>query len=429
VDDYEALRASLAAPLPKGFTLASDEIAPASVSPYGWRGEKEGETVTLSGYVPSPRQKEAVRAAATELFAGGRIVDRIRIAAGEPRIDWLGAIKFALGQLSQLDHGSVALGNGAFAIEGEAESSEAYIALLATNTGTLPAGLQDGNVDIRAPLASPYRLVIAREPDAVMLDGHVGSKEEREALLHAVQGKFGGLRVLDRLAYASGAPQDFLQAASAAAQAVSRLAGGYSEMSDATLNITGGAYYPAAAGGIVDTIAEEMPEGYDVAVEVVERQPAQPVSPLRCRDLLAGAMTTGRIEFAGGESEISADGNGLLDRVAAIVTRCPLATVEVRAHTDSDGSESGNMRLSQARADAIVEYLVDAGIARERLTATGRGESDPVADNSTDAGKAANRRIEFVLEEPEAVSDATEGTEEPKTEEEDAGSNGEEGEQ
>ena len=59
-----------------------------------------------------------------------------------------------------------------------------------------------------------------------------------------------------------------------------------------------------------------------------------------------------------------------------------------------------NRDLTQTRAETIVEYLVAAGVKRERLTAVGYGETKPVADNATAAGKAANRRIEFTFTEP-----------------------------
>ena len=108
-----------------------------------------------------------------------------------------------------------------------------------------------------------------------------------------------------------------------------------------------------------------------------------------------------RIEFDGGNREVSPDSFGALDRVAATVERCPEATIEVAAHTDSDGSTSHNLELSEARANAILEYLVDAGVRRERLTSVGHGEANPIADNSNEAGKATNRRIEFVLAVPE----------------------------
>lgn len=70
--------------------------------------------------------------------------------------------------------------------------------------------------------------------------------------------------------------------------------------------------------------------------------------------------------------------------------------VEVAGHTDSIGSDEYNMGLSVRRADAVRSYLIDKGIAADRLIVKGYGESQPVADNSTDAGRAQNRRVELI---------------------------------
>ena len=70
--------------------------------------------------------------------------------------------------------------------------------------------------------------------------------------------------------------------------------------------------------------------------------------------------------------------------------------IEVAGHTDSRGSDKYNMKLSQRRAEAVRNYLISKGIAADRLTAKGYGESQPVADNDTDEGRFKNRRVELV---------------------------------
>jgi OOP family OmpA-OmpF porin len=78
-----------------------------------------------------------------------------------------------------------------------------------------------------------------------------------------------------------------------------------------------------------------------------------------------------------------------------IAGKCPDASIEIGGHTDSDGSEAYNKRLSQSRASAVKSYLTNKGMSENRLTAVGYGELDPVANNGTKEGKAKNRRIEF----------------------------------
>lgn len=66
-------------------------------------------------------------------------------------------------------------------------------------------------------------------------------------------------------------------------------------------------------------------------------------------------------------------------------------------HTDSKGTDAYNQRLSERRASAAAEYLISQGVSPQKVTSQGRGESEPVADNETDAGRAQNRRVELHL--------------------------------
>src|SRR5207244_12413046 len=113
----------------------------------------------------------------------------------------------------------------------------------------------------------------------------------------------------------------------------------------------------------------------------------------------------GHVDFEPAKASITADSFGLLDRMAAAMVRCPEVKVEVGAHTDAGGSASKNRDLTQSRAEAIVDYLVDVGIRRERLSAVGYGETKPVADNNTSQGQAPNRRAEMHRTTPAAGRD------------------------
>jgi outer membrane protein OmpA-like peptidoglycan-associated protein len=84
-----------------------------------------------------------------------------------------------------------------------------------------------------------------------------------------------------------------------------------------------------------------------------------------------------------------------LGRLAALMKAYPRVELEVTGHTDSSGSEAYNLRLSMSRAEAVADFLVGAGVDRSRVTALGKGETEPVADNATAAGRALNRRIEI----------------------------------
>jgi len=84
-----------------------------------------------------------------------------------------------------------------------------------------------------------------------------------------------------------------------------------------------------------------------------------------------------------------------LERVIELLNTNPTMTVEISAHTDDKGSDVYNQRLSQARADAVVKFIIEKGIAKERLTAKGYGKIQPAVPNDSEENRAKNRRVEF----------------------------------
>lgn len=86
-----------------------------------------------------------------------------------------------------------------------------------------------------------------------------------------------------------------------------------------------------------------------------------------------------------------------LNTLATSLDKYPHTNIVVVGHTDSVGTDSYNLALSQRRANAAVNYLVGRGVTRTRLSAAGRGESEPVASNSSDAGRQQNRRVEVAI--------------------------------
>ena len=106
-------------------------------------------------------------------------------------------------------------------------------------------------------------------------------------------------------------------------------------------------------------------------------------------------LSHGIIEFATGQAVLGSGGQTVLDRLAALLQQSPEARVEIVGHTDDVGTATRNQALSEARAQAVKTYLVEHGIASERLTARGEGEDNPLGDNTTPAGRQLNRRIEF----------------------------------
>lgn len=118
--------------------------------------------------------------------------------------------------------------------------------------------------------------------------------------------------------------------------------------------------------------------------------------PLYDRMMSDGKFITYGITFDVGKSVIKPESMGEINRIVQLLNENPTLKFSVEGHTDATGNAASNQTLSEARSKAIVDKLVEMGIAADRLTSVGKGQNTPIADNNTDEGRAKNRRVEFV---------------------------------
>lgn len=110
-------------------------------------------------------------------------------------------------------------------------------------------------------------------------------------------------------------------------------------------------------------------------------------------------LTINRLGFAFDSAELDRSSKAALDRAVEVIkSHSESVNLGVVGHTDSRGSDAYNQKLSERRAAAVVDYLVSKGISRSSLSASGKGESEPVASNDTEDGRAQNRRVELVVQ-------------------------------
>jgi outer membrane protein OmpA-like peptidoglycan-associated protein len=131
------------------------------------------------------------------------------------------------------------------------------------------------------------------------------------------------------------------------------------------------------------------------AEEHRHEEETRPISVEECATRFGVISNTGAIYFRTNSAELDRASDPLLDSVADIADRCPAVKIEVSGHTDSTGDRQFNMRLSAARASSVADFLIRRGVRRERISATGFGDTRPVASNETEEGRAHNRRIVF----------------------------------
>ncbi|WP_095108068.1 OmpA family protein [Pseudomonas sp. Irchel 3E20] len=123
-------------------------------------------------------------------------------------------------------------------------------------------------------------------------------------------------------------------------------------------------------------------------------KPAEPVAP---QSEVITLSDQGDVLFAFDSAELTSAARGTLTALMSKLNNADVVSIKVVGHTDSQGSDAYNQKLSERRASSVAAFLLSNGLAPEKLTSQGLGESQPVADNNTEEGRAQNRRVELQI--------------------------------
>jgi outer membrane protein OmpA-like peptidoglycan-associated protein len=152
---------------------------------------------------------------------------------------------------------------------------------------------------------------------------------------------------------------------------------------------------PMALKGCPDTDGDGVADNEDRCPMIKGTLANKGCPEMAKADVKRITQIAGKIFFEVDKDKLLVASLNELDELATILQRYPEANLTIGGHTDSDGDDAYNMTLSQKRTDAVRNFLISKGITEMRLTATGYGESMPIADNTTAMGKAKNRRVEL----------------------------------
>jgi OOP family OmpA-OmpF porin len=378
-----------------GVRLVDDQtrLVP-EAKPFVWSAERDVARVTLGGSAPLPASKAALVDAAHKAVNGVEIADQMNLARGAPE-HFDEAATLLLGQVAKLKEGKVTLSDRGVSLSGMARDLGGREAIAAALQG-LPASFSITANDVKAP---PYIFQAYKDPVALTLtlSGYVPDSNAHGAIAQAAARKFFAEKVVDNLKTSLGAPYGFSAAVISALGALSRLSTGTLVVSDREVKLSGDALYDGAAAQIRAGLGKDFPAGFEFKPEISVKPAAAPVDPTVCQQLFSDLLAKGKIRFEPARATIDPNSSGLLDHLIETALRCPTANIEVAGHTDGDGEDAFNQALSEQRAQAVVDYLVKAGLPPSRFTAVGYGSTQPVAGNDTDEGKAQNRRIEFLV--------------------------------
>jgi outer membrane protein OmpA-like peptidoglycan-associated protein len=250
-----------------------------------------------------------------------------------------------------------------------------------------PAADEDRSLTVVDPL--PARFVFEANKDRgqpIALSGGVPADATAKYF-----GVIAGDVAVDKLYAQPNLPDDFIASGTAGLNALSQVNEGRLGFDGTRWWLRGMVEDPALRDTLTTTIAA-LPNGADWSVFVGVLSPIE-----ICRDRVAGLERRNAITFQSGSATLTETSLPVIDELATDLNVCPDASVHVEGHTDADGAEDLNLALSVSRAEAVVEALIERGVNLERLYAEGFGESQPIADNETRDGKAANRRIAFTI--------------------------------
>ncbi len=362
--------------------------------PFVWNAERDVVRVTLSGSAPLPGVKGRLAEAARKDLGGVEVADQMGLARGAPP-KFEEAAALLLNQVGKLKDGKITISDTKVSLAGMARDLGGREAI-ATALKNLPEGFSVAANDVKAP---PYIFQANKDPVAatVTLTGYVPDEAVHKIIATAASRKFFREKIVDNLKTSVGAPGSFSGSVVAALGALSRLSTGTLVVTDREVKLSGDVLYEGAAADIRAGLGKDFPKAWQYKPEVTVKPAAGPVDGTVCQQLFTELLSKGKIRFEAKRATLDPDSTSILDHLIETALRCPNAKVEVAGHTDADGEDSFNQALSEKRAQAVIDYLVKAGLAADRFTAIGYGATQPVAGNDTDNGKAQNRRIEFLV--------------------------------
>jgi len=145
-------------------------------------------------------------------------------------------------------------------------------------------------------------------------------------------------------------------------------------------------------------------EGHAFDSKIIEKETVAENKTVRNSDLAVRKIEVGKpytindILYNTASADLSKRSQFVLKQFAKFLNNNPTIKITIQGHTDDEGDNARNLRLSQERADGVKAYLVDLGVNKERMIAKGFGETQPKAPNTSENNKAQNRRTDFVIE-------------------------------
>lgn len=331
--------------------------------------------------------------------------ERCTIGLGVPTPYWADAVEKSIAALAQLGTGSVTFSDAEVTL---AATEDTNPALFDRVIGELEAELPDVFVlnavlpVIENEVTGTPEFIVTLSPEGlVQLRGRIGDPSMREMADSFAKAQFGSDNVYTATRAVPDLPQDWSVRVLTAINALGFMNNGAVTVTPNLISLSGRSGNPDASDVIarlmVDKLGSNNTFEIDVTyVEALDEVAALP-TPAECEVRIAEIVDKDKINFEPGSATIDATALTTMDQIAELLQECGSLRLEVQGHTDSQGREEMNLSLSQSRAESVLNELRARRVLTSSFIAKGYGEVKPIADNGTEAGREANRRIEFRL--------------------------------
>jgi OOP family OmpA-OmpF porin len=349
------------------------------------------------------------------------------VGLGVPTPRWAEAAGLGIGAVKSLGVGTITFSDADVSLAApETVSQEDFDRVVGELQSALPE-VFSLNVTLErkatAPAAGPAVFTAKLEESGqIELRGRLTDERLRDAVSSFAQARFGVDKVYTATRLDEDLPDGWSVRVLAGLESMAELAHGNLLVRADTVEISGVTGSQTARARISQILSNKLGQGEQFKVAVTYDKDLDPLAalptPQECADEAATVLSKSKITFPPGSAEIDGQTATIMDALAKILEDCATAKLEIAGYTDSQGSEEGNRALSQARAEAVLLALQGRGVDVANISAKGYGEANPIADNDTDAGREANRRIEFALiGQPAAAVEAapSEGATAPQT--------------
>ncbi|MEY4871114.1 MAG: hypothetical protein RLZZ563_444 [Pseudomonadota bacterium] len=399
------LESELARLRPEGLAVTIDVSAPRPVlTPFTLRFVIDAEGPQFDACsADTETARDRILTAASAAGMTGKTTCTIGLGVPSPR--WSEAVVAGIKAVAAMGKGTITFSDADVTLLAAEGTSQAAFDRA---VGELQAALPDAfSLDATLPktdaaLAGPVEFTATlAEGGKVELRGRLTDEMQRDAVDSFAKAQFGVGNVYTATRLDGELPDGWPVRVLAGLEALGQLETGALLVREDTVEVSGVTGSQNARGRISQILSAKLGQGQTFKVSVSYNKELDPLAalptPEECLADITLLLSQQKITFPPGSAEIDAPTGQLMTRLADAMNECTALPLEIAGHTDSQGSEEGNRALSQARAEAVLLALQGRRVEVSEMRAVGYGEAQPIADNETEEGREANRRIELNL--------------------------------